>query len=251
MNTLLGRVSGWGLLLLAVFALVACGGGGGGDGGSGSPPNNLTAVAIAVDTPDPRISHPLTATVSLSADRAVSNVAVSLFAVDDTDDPDAAVRQIPLGSEIIEELPAGRSDHVLNVMVPASVEFSGPYYIAAVVDPVDEIVETDEEDNTASVQATLASTATPNILLADVALDRAALIIKTDEFTQQVPGDVYNADAGGTITVGADGLEVGETVDIEAFANLRITRTDIRYVAGYAAVSLELRRTAVHQCLRY
>lgn len=224
MNTLLGRSSGWGVGLLAVFALVACGGGG--DGG-GSPPNNLSAVAIAVDTPDPRISHPLTATVSLSADRAVSNVAVSLFAVDDTDDPDAAVRQIPLGTEIIEELPAGSSDHVLNVMVPASVEFSGPYHIVVVVDPVDEIVETDEEDNTASVQVTLASTATPNILLADVALDRTALIIKTDEFTQQVPGDVYNADAGGTITVGADGLEVGETVDIEAFASLRITRTDI------------------------
>lgn len=230
MSTLLGRSSGWAFFLLAVSALVACGGGGGGGDGDGdgnvSPPNNITAVAIAVDTPDPRISDPLTATVSLNADRAVSKVAVSLFAIDDTDDPDAVVRQIPLGSEIIEELSVGRSDHVLNVMVPASVEFSGPYYIAAVVDPVDEIVETDEDDNTVSVQVTLASTATPNILLADVALDRAALIIKTDEFTQQVPGDVYNADAGGTITVGADGLEVGETVDIEAFANLRITRTD-------------------------
>jgi hypothetical protein len=206
-------------VFIAVASVAACNSG-------GSTPNNITAVAIAVDTPDPRIAHPLTATVSLSADRAVNNVTVSLFAIDDTEDPNADIRQIPLGTEIIEELPAGGSDHELNVMVPASVEFSGPYHIAAVVDPVDEIVETDEEDNTVSVQVTLASTTTPNIVLADVALDRAALIIKTDEFTEQVPGDVYNADAGGTITVGADGLEVGETVDIEAFASLRITRTD-------------------------
>lgn len=35
MNTLLGRFSGWGLGLLAIFALVACGGGGGGGAGTG------------------------------------------------------------------------------------------------------------------------------------------------------------------------------------------------------------------------
>lgn len=208
-------------IVIAVTSVAAC------LDRSRSPPNNITAVAVAVDTPDPRISHPLTTTMSLRADRAVNNVTVSLFAIDDTDDPDADVRQIPLGTEVIEQLPAGSSDHELTVMVPASVEFSGPYHIAVVVDPVDEIVETDKEDNTASVQVTLTSTATPNLVLADVALDRTALIIKTDEFTQQVEGDVYNADAGGTITVGADGLEVGETVDIEAFASLRITRTDI------------------------
>ena len=221
MDTLPRRFSGWGLCLVAIFALVACL-----EVDGHSPPNNITAVEITVDTPDPRISHPLTATVSLRADQAVQDVSVSLFAIDGTEDPDAVVRQIPLGTHIIERLPAGSSNHVLNVMVPASVEFGGPYHIAAVVDPLDEIVETDEEDNTASVQVTLASTATPNILLVDVALDRSALIINTDEFTQHVPGQVYNADAGGTITVGADGLAVGETVDIEAFANLRITRSD-------------------------
>lgn len=208
---------------IAVTTLSAC------NSGGDSAPNNIAAVAIAVNTPDPRIAHPLTATVSLSADRAENNVTVSLFAIDETSDPDAEVRQIPLGTEIIEVLPAGSSEHELNVNVPSSVEISGPYHIAVVVDPVEEIAEGDEEDNTASVQITLAPTIDPNVLLTDVELDRTALIINTDEYSEQVdgtPGNVHNADAGGTITVGADGLEVGETVDIEAFASLRIMRSD-------------------------
>lgn len=213
------------VVVIAIATLSACGGGGGGS----TPPNNISADAIAVNTADPRIAHPLEVTVSLSADRVAKDVTVSLFAIDDTSDPNADVRQIPLGTELIEELPAGSSDHVLDVTVPSSVEFSGSYHIAAVVDPVDEIIEEDEEDNTSTVQVILGPTNAPNVLLADVNLDRTALIINTDEYTEQVdgtPGNVHNADAGGTITVGADGLEVDETVDIEAFASLRIMRTD-------------------------
>ncbi|HBC56780.1 MAG TPA: hypothetical protein DCZ03_06410, partial [Gammaproteobacteria bacterium] len=165
--------------------------------------NNITAGAIALKTADPRIGHPLAVSLSLSADVMVNNVTVSLFAIDDTSDPDAEARQIPLGTELIESLPAGSSEYELNVTIPASVEFSGPYYIAAIVDPVDEIIELDEEDNTSSVQVILETTNTPNLLLANVALDRSALIINTDEYLEQVGEDnVYNADAGGTITVG-------------------------------------------------
>ncbi|MBK8163126.1 MAG: hypothetical protein IPK65_08250 [Gammaproteobacteria bacterium] len=211
------------VVAIAISTLPAC------NSGSDSSPNNITAVAIVVNTPAPRIAYPLTTTVSLSADQPAENVTVSLFAIDETSDPNAEVRQIPLGTEVIEDLPAGSSDHELNVNVPSSVEISGPYHIAVVVDPVEEIAEGDEEDNTASVQVTLAPTIDPNVLLSGVELDRTALIINTDEYADQVdgsPGNVHNADAGGTITVGSDGLEVGETVDIEGFASLRITRTD-------------------------
>jgi len=191
------------------------------------PPNNFTAEAVEVITPDPRIGHPLEVSVQITADRSAENVTVSLFAIDDTDDPDVDVRQIPLGTEFIEVLPGGSSKQMLNLSIPSSVEFAGPYHIAAVIDPVDEIVEREEEDNTSTTEVDIGPTNDPNILLADVALDRAALIINTDEYLEQVGVDnVYNADAGGTITVGADGLEVDETVDIEAFASLRIIRTD-------------------------
>ncbi|MBK9132064.1 MAG: hypothetical protein IPM20_10590 [Gammaproteobacteria bacterium] len=209
--------------LTAITSLAAC------NSGGGDSPNNIAVTSIAITTPDPRIAHPLTANVSLTADRAANDVTVSLFAIDETSDPNAEVRQIPIGTEVIADLPAGSSDHELNVNVPSSVEFSGPYHIAAVVDPVEEIEEENEDDNTASVQITLGPTIDPNVLLTEVALDRSALIINTGEYSDQVDvdaGNVYNADAGGTITVGSDGLEVGETVDIEAFASLRITRTD-------------------------
>lgn len=211
-------------VVIAMSTLSACGG-----GSSSTPLNNISADAIAVNTADPRIAHPLEVTVSLSADQVAKDITVSLFAIDDTSDPNADVRQIPLGTELIEELSAGSSDHVLNVTVPSSVEFSGSYHIAAVVDPVNEIIEEDEEDNTSTVQVVLGPTNAPNVLLADVNLDRTALIINTDEYSEQVDGtagNVHNADAGGTITVGADGLEVDKTVDIEAFASLRIMRTD-------------------------
>ncbi|MCB1998920.1 MAG: hypothetical protein KDG57_24090, partial [Rhodoferax sp.] len=42
----------------------------------------------------------------------------------------------------------------------------------------------------------------------------------------RAPGDVYNADAGSVITVGADGLRAQDTVDIEAYATLRLHRRD-------------------------
>ena len=205
------------------LALTACSSGG---DNPPSPPNNLSANAVAVISPDPRIAHPITVSVDISADRDAENVTVSLFAIDNTDDPNVDVRQIPLGTEFFEKLPAGSNNHEFNVSIPSSVEFGGEYYIAVVVDPVDEISELDEEDNSSAIEVTLAATNEPNILLTDVALDRSALVINTDEYIAPVPGNVHNADAGGTIVVGADGLEVGETVDIEAFASLRIERLD-------------------------
>lgn len=211
------------ILISTALLLSSCGGG----GGSSTPPNNFMVEAVKVITSDPRIGHPLKVSVQVKADQPAKNVSLSLFAIDNTSDPNVEVRQIPLGTEFIEDLPAGSSNHELNMTIPSSVEFAGPYHIAVVVDPVDQVVELDEEDNTSTTEVNLGATNAPNILLADVALDRAALIINTNEYLDQVGvNNVYNADAGGTITVGADGLDVGETVDIEAFASLRIIRTD-------------------------
>ena len=210
----------------AALSLTACSGGG---GGSPTPPNNLAAVAVGVTSPDPRIAHPMTVSVRLSADREAEDVTVSLFAIDKTDDPNFAVRQIPIDTVVIDNVAAGIHDYEMEVVIPASVEFAGEYYIGVDVDPVEEIPELDEEDNLAEIDVVLADSNAPNLVLADVALDRNALIVRTDSYEDQVDpatGDVYNADAGGVITIGADGLELNETVDIEAFASLRIMRAD-------------------------
>jgi hypothetical protein len=192
---------------------------------------NITAKSVTVTTPDPRIAYPMDATVSLTATQPKTDVPVSLFAFDKTDDPDAESRQIPLGTVILEQVESGNHEYDLEVIIPASVKFAGPYYINAYVDPADILAETNEGDNAATTEITLAEPVAPNILLADVALDRTALIINTDDYEEQVPDpdatdDVYAADAGGTITVGANGLSLGETVDIEAYASLKIKRSD-------------------------
>ena len=62
MKSTIARVSPVGI---AVFSLVACSGG---DGPPPPPPNNLKAEAVTVVTAAPRIAHPLTVTVSLTAD---------------------------------------------------------------------------------------------------------------------------------------------------------------------------------------
>lgn len=220
--------------------LAACGGGGGGSAGGGggggvSPPpppppitKNLSATDFQVRTLDPRIGYPLLGTITIDTNEASDNVSVSVFAIEKNDDPNAEIRQFPLGSQTIERVEAGSSAHDIEVNIPSSVELPGVYHIAVVVDPVGEIEEIDEEDNTASVETSVGPP-DPNILLEEVALDRVVLEIDTAKFDEQVTGaagNVHNADAAGTITVGVDGLEIDEIIELEAFAKLRIARSD-------------------------
>jgi hypothetical protein len=209
------------ILISTIVLLSSCGG-----GSDPAPPNNFSASAIKVETPDPRIAYPLKATISLQADQPMSDVPVSLFAVEKLDDPNAEARQIPLGSVVLAQVNAGTQDYDLEVIVPASVEFAGPYYLSAFVDPANIISESNEDDNSTATEMMLADSGGPNIILTDFALDRTALIINTDDYIAPTASGVYNADAGGTITFGADGLALGESVDIEAFAILRIKRSD-------------------------
>ena len=137
------------LFVLLLMALTACGGGG---GGGSSTPNNLSAKSISIVTPDPKIAYPLDVSVNMTADVAATNVPVSIFAVDNTADPDADVRQIQLGTVTIPQVKAGNSDYTVSVTIPSSVATSGSYYISAIVDPANVISETDEEDNTVYVE---------------------------------------------------------------------------------------------------
>lgn len=215
------------LMIGATMLLSSCGGG----GGDGAPPitNNFSVTALQVATAVPRIAYPLKVSVSITADEAADNVSVSLFAVENNQNSAAVTRQFPLGTQTIPKVQAGAHSYELEMNIPSSIELPGSYFIAAVVDPVDEVGETDEGDNTASVAATLAGEEMPNILLKEVALDRTVLDIDTSTYEQQVPGtvgNVHNADAGGTITVGADGLGVNQTIDLQAFAKLRLMRSD-------------------------
>jgi hypothetical protein len=229
-------------VLVIGCALTACGGsGGGGDagggdaGGGGTPPPpsptiNLAATAVEVLTPDPTIAYPLSVSVSISADAPATDVAVSLFAIEKNDDPDAEIRQFPLGSETIPQVQVGSGIYDVEVNVPSTIELAGTYFIAAIVDPVDEVDEANEDDNIASVETALAVEITPNFFVKELTLDRSVLEIDTSTYAEQVPGtpgNVHNADAGGTVTVGADGLDVSETIELEGFATLRLMRSDL------------------------
>lgn len=198
-------------------------------GDAPKPEGNVSVTALKVLTISPEISYPMTVELELSSDVEGDNVSVSLFAVEKKDDPELPARQIPLGTAIVENVVSGGGPYEIEINVPASVELPGDYYVTAIVDAADEHFETDEEDNVASVEVTFAPPVNPNLLITDLSLDRASLEISTLSYEDQVDalnGNVYNADASATLTVGSDGLRVGESVDIESFAKLKITRSD-------------------------
>ncbi len=225
-------------LLCCSLTLFGCGGGGGsGDGSDGDPrainqdPEiNLTATALTLITPNPEIGFPIQAEISLMSDKPAENVSVSLFIMEPTDDPEAEVAQTPIGSNIIEKLSTTEETFPLDVNIPSSVDTAGEYNIVAIVDPADEFFETDEDDNSAALSTMLSLPLNPNIFISELELDRASLEIKTTDFdpsTDLTEDNVYNADAAATLTVGADGLEADQTIDIEAFATLRLMRSDV------------------------
>ncbi len=230
-------------LVVVLMLTSACGGGddddnsgGSGDNSGGSDPgpitasNNLRAIELQVVTPEPKISFPLKASVSLSADAAVSDVTVSLFAVEKVDDSATETRQFPLGTQTIDLLSAGAGVYEVDVNLPSTISQPGSYYLSAVVDPVNLITETDETDNLVTVEAVLAPEGPPNIILEALNLDRQALEISTSSYEEQLAeavNNVHNADAGATIIVGSDGLSENESINLEAFALLRLNRSDV------------------------
>lgn len=216
------------IIIFLTIGVTACGGGGGNNETAQEPEGNVSVTSLRVVTANPEISYPVTVEVGVESDVEDDEVNISVFAIEKTDDPVVEARQIPLGSEIITVVNGG-SPYEINFNIPATVELPGQYYIVAIVDAADEQFETDEEDNTFSVEVRIAEPIDPNILISDLALDRSSLEINTLSYQDAVSeliGDVYNADAGATLTVGSDGLRVDETVDIETFATLRISRTD-------------------------
>jgi len=194
------------------------------------PAKNLSLTALKVLTVDPEISYPVVVEIELESDVEGDQVGVSLFATEKKDDPEEAARQIPLGTVTVENVVSGGGPYEIEINIPASVELPGEYYVTAIVDAADEQTETNEGDNVASVEVSFSLPVDPDILITGLTLDRASLEISTLSYEDQVNelnGDVYNADASATLTVGADGLKVDETIDIEAFAKLRIARSDL------------------------
>lgn len=213
------------LVVSLALAVTACGGG----DDSPQPEGNVSLTAVRVLTVNPEISYPMVVEVELASDVEGDAVSVSFFAVEKKENPEEEARQIPLGTATVENVVSGGGPYEVEINIPASVELPGDYYVSAIVDAADEQLETNEEDNVASAEVTFSAPVDPNLLITDLTLDRASLEISTLSYEDQVnelDGNVYNADASATLTVGSDGLRVGETVDIEAFAKLRIRRSD-------------------------
>ena len=126
------------IVLLSIF-LAGCGGGGSSSATSDSDkaqsiPNNFSAKSVQVVTPDPRIGYPLKVTISLTADAPADNVSVSVFAIENTDDPSAEVHQTPLGTQAISHVEAGTHDYEVDVNTIAA-EYYNATGVVPCIDP--------------------------------------------------------------------------------------------------------------------
>lgn len=212
---------------------------------SSSPPpivisNNLTATAVEVATPQPRVGYSLEVETTIEALEDTADVSVSYYALngDDVASELEQVRQFYLGTVTFPVVRAGTPNYRAELTVPAGVAPAGSYVILCSVDPCDLITENNEDDNEAEVATTFAPIADPNVYLQDFVLDRQSIVLDPDvvDVPGQLQEDVQNTDAGGTLTVGLQGALAA--VELEAFLRLRITRTDVP--AGQSMIDVPL-----------
>ena len=124
--------------------------------------NNLIATGLDISTPFPRIGYPLELTIDIEAVEPTTNVTVALFAIDKDREN---TRQLVLDTATIDLVVAGNGTYFFEVEFPTSLEIAGPYFIGALVDAADFIGETNEADNEASIETTLAPAEDPNLMV--------------------------------------------------------------------------------------
>jgi hypothetical protein len=187
-------------------------------------PNNLTAVSLESDTPDPRIGYPLHLSLTIEAAEFVRDVGLEFFAFD-KDQPET--RQFSLGARTLEEVDKGSSVFEFVLDVPTEIESSGAYYVGVSVDTAETIVETNEDDNETFFEVTFSPKDRPNLFIEFMEPDRSAIVLDRTawDYEAQISsnGEIVS-DAGGTVTYGLKGAE--QPIDVEAFATLRLIRSD-------------------------
>ena len=185
--------------------------------------NNLIAESLEIESGFPRIGYPLEFTVTIEAVEATENVSIALFAIDKDREN---VRQLVLDTSTLDLVVAGTNSYLFEIEVPTSLEIPGEYYIGALVDAADVIGETSEADNETATVVTLAPAEDPNLMVESLEPDRSAILLDRESYSynNQAEQGVVNSDAGGTVSWRANGAATA--IDVEAFATLRLKRSD-------------------------
>ncbi len=237
-----------------IVALAGCGGGGGGGGGTG----NLGLTSFAVEHPDPNAGHEVLVRTGIESTRVYENVAVSYYLMwkTDVDQDSTDVHQFVIGSRVLPRIDPGNTVHVDTVLLPVEVDRAGEYYLAARIDPLDQIVETDEDDNVPGdrvpehvVGVGRGFLDTPDFVLEDVVLDTEAILLEPILSFPSVGGitDKDNHHFGATAIVSTTGRNEVQNLDLaisievpgSGFEPLDLwDRDNSRYVREFRSVPL-------------
>lgn len=217
--------------LTAALALAACGGGGGGGTGNVVPVGNLTASGLRVISSSPNAAHEIEMETAIVATTDYQNVQIEYHALykQDVDNGSEDPRQHELGTFGYESVAAGTSAQRATIRIPADVDPAGEYYIIARVDPLDEIRETNEDDNLPGENApdVVIEIARDRLQWNDIVLeslepDTDVIVISEDQVLYQVGtfADVANSHFGVTVEMTTSGQNPVQRVDLTARVQL-------------------------------
>ena len=203
-----------------------------GDGGVRGT-NNLAAADLEVMSQETRAGYPLDLKLSVTSDEPTENVGVSIYTIRKSDvEQDAEnVRQLLVGTSTIAMVDPGTNDYQFEVDVPANIDGSEDYVLLAIVDEVNVVAETDEEDGFAATEMALEPIEFPrlppagepvNVFIDEIFLDSRVFMAGG---APEVIDGVYTADATATLFLGAQGAD--QPIAVEAYATLRFTRSNV------------------------
>ncbi|MCB9871341.1 MAG: hypothetical protein H6836_03385 [Planctomycetes bacterium] len=208
------------------FALAACSGGGGGSAPAPVTPPNLQVAALQVTSPDPTSAHELDIETTLTSATTVQNVSISYYVIhkQDLDDKVPEPRQFLVATDVLPEVAAGTKVYPRTIIIPKEVAPRGDWYLTTRVDPLDQIAESNEDDNVPpenSPDIVIAvnhdNIDTPDFTVESVTLDDLAMVLTPNRVRAAVANfkDVPEHHGGLTVVCQVTGSKDYKAVSIK------------------------------------
>lgn len=232
-------------LISATLCLLAtaCGGGGGGGGSGLAAGGNLTAVSMRVDSSTPNAAHEVTLMTTIRATADFENVQLN-YALIEKSEVDARVAEpaiVYIGESVLSKVTAGESEYRTQFIIPKELRNVQDWFITPVVDYLDAIPESNEQDNVlpegtgAVFPIQSVHTDESDVVMEYVEYESGMLLSplvalpQTTYFdpasgTNVVATDVFNADFSATVAVTTTGAN--QVTGLQMYADLYIVEDD-------------------------
>jgi len=213
------------LLTTALAGLTACSGSGGGTGDVAAV-GNLHVRSLEILSPDPTSAHELDLMTTVDSVKDTENVSISYYVINkaEMDGGKEEPLQFLVDTDVIPLVKAGTTSHHVTIVIPKEVEPRGEYYLTTKIDPLDQIEETNEDDNVPPeeqpdivINVNRDNTNTPDFTVESVELDDVAMLLQMFRAKKPVRGlkDVPEHHGGLTVVCQVSGANSYKAVSLK------------------------------------